>query len=247
VDGSGQQLVTVPVGGADTVSITFSEDVNVIASHLKLVGLTSANVPSLAEFSYDVFSMTATWRFEGWTFGDNYLISLSDAVTDVEGDRLDGEWTNPTSVTTTNAAVSVFPSGDDEAGGNFNFIATLLPGDVNLDQHVNEQDFAILACFMDVATMLFIEGDMDGNGTVDGHDENLMLANWGVQLDTVWMLADLDGDSDVDAFDVNTLVLNISMSSPTLADGDLNGDGFINGLDLDLIFEQFGLQLELVS
>jgi hypothetical protein len=100
---------------------------------------------------------------------------------------------------------------------------------------------------MDVSTMLFIEGDMDGNGVVDGMDENLILANWGTELDAVWMLADLDGDSDVDAFDVSALVTNIAMSSPTLADGDLNGDGFVNGLDLDLIFAQFGLELTAVA
>jgi hypothetical protein len=39
---------------------TFSEDVNVVASNLKLIGLTTGNVPTIAEFNYDIPSMTAT-------------------------------------------------------------------------------------------------------------------------------------------------------------------------------------------
>jgi hypothetical protein len=126
VAGSGLQLRTVPVGAADTISIVFSEDVNVVASNLRLVGMQTGNVPTLAEFNYDIATMTATWRFEGWTLGDQYFISLSDAVTDIEGNRLDGEWVNPAARSTTNSAVSEFPSGDGEPGGDFNFAATLL-------------------------------------------------------------------------------------------------------------------------
>ena len=44
-----------------------------------------------------------------------------------------------------------------------------------------------------------------------------------------------------------TLASHLGMSSPTRADGDLNGDGVIDHVDLDLIFAQFGLDLDVVS
>ena len=142
-DGSGEQLRTVPVGGADTISITFSEDVNVVAENLRVVGLRTCNVPTVVEFAYDIATMTATWRFEHLVPNDHYLISLSDAVTDITGARLDGEWKNPVSLFTTNSQVSHFPSGDDHAGGNFNFVMTLLAGDFSLNNIVGYADEVI--------------------------------------------------------------------------------------------------------
>ena len=49
VDGSGDQIKTVPVGAADTISIVFSEAVNVSAGDLKVIGMRTANVPTAAE------------------------------------------------------------------------------------------------------------------------------------------------------------------------------------------------------
>jgi hypothetical protein len=140
VDGSGAQIGSVPVGGADTISIVFSEDVSVLAEYLIVVGLQTANLPALAEFSYNPLDFTATWRFEGWALGDQYLLALSDQVIDVDRNPLDGDWTNPASITTVNAAVSEFPSGDGTPGGWFKFVLTLLPGDANLDNVVDSTD-----------------------------------------------------------------------------------------------------------
>jgi hypothetical protein len=55
----------------------------------------------------------------------------------------------------------------------------------------------------------------------------------------------LDGDFDVD--DVDWLVDRLHMSNPTWADGDLNGDGSVNYLDVDLIFAQYGLALDVAA
>jgi len=112
VDGSGSQIATVPVGGVETISIVFSEGVNVDANSLMVIGLTTATLPQVAEFSYDGATNTATWGMEGWALGDQYVLSLSDAITDLDGNNLDGEWTNPASITTVNSAVSTFSSGD---------------------------------------------------------------------------------------------------------------------------------------
>ncbi len=40
---------------------------------------------------------------------------------------------------------------------------------------------------------------------------------------------------------------SLVMTSPTRADGDLNGDGAIDNEDVDLMFEQYGLELEVVA
>jgi hypothetical protein len=248
-DGSGDQLRTVPVGGADTVSITFSEDVNVQASYLRLVGLYSANVPTIADFSYDIATMTGTWRFVGWTFGDQYALRLDDAITDIQGNRLDGEWVNPRTLTTTHVSISEFPSGNGSAGGDFQFVMTLLPGDANLDNVVSGADLAILSAHYNNGQIdeLFSEGDFNGDGVVDFSDVALYSPNSGKNRQTVWLLADLNSDFAVDDLDADVLANNLGMSNPTWANGDLNGDGFVTSADVDLMFAQYGLDLDVVG
>jgi len=169
--GSGNQLRTVPVGGADTISITFTEDVNIVASDLQVVGLRTANRPVLAEFSYDLGTMTATWRFVDWMPFDHFAASLSDAVTDVEGNPLDGEWTNPASLFTTNSLVSTFPSGDGVAGGDFTFVMTLLAGDADLDAFVGNADLSAVLTFWGLSPeALYSQGDFSGDGSVSQAD-----------------------------------------------------------------------------
>ncbi len=246
VDGSGDQLATVPVGLADTISIVFSEGVNVSAEALIVVGLTTANVPQLAEFSYDAATHTATWRFEGWALGDNYLLYLSDSITDTDGNFLDGEWTNPASMSTTNSLVSTFPSGDGVSGGSFNFVMTLLPGDANLDGVVNTGDLSILSNHWEQNGM-FEQGDFDGDGFVGNSDLDILVSNWQRNLRNIFILADLDADGDVDDEDLDVLYQNYGMTNATWADGDLNGDGVVSDLDVDLAFAQYGLWLNRVA
>jgi hypothetical protein len=242
--GSGVQLQTVPVGGADTIAITFSEQVNVEATNLKLVGLTTGHVPVMAEFNYDSATFTATWRFTGLTANDVYAITLSDAITDTQGYRLDGEWTNPVSTTTTNVSVSHFPSGNGHAGGNFVFVFTLMSGDADFDNTVGDADVNIWAEYYSSVGATFGQGDFNGNGQVDiGTDLDLMFANYGKSLQSVSILGDLNGDFVVNDTDLTTLVNSFGMSSPTHADGDLNCDGHIDNADMDLMFAQYGLEL----
>ena len=248
--GSGEQLQTIPVGGADTVSITFDEAVNIEASYLQLVGLFSANLPALAEFYYDAATFTATWRFENWTPNDMYAISLSDSVTDMEGYRLDGEWTNPQSRTTTNALVSEFPSGDGQAGGNFNFVVTLLAGDANLNSQVTFDDFQILYTHYNTTTgMTFADGDFNGDGAVLFDDYQLLAVNLNWSLLSASLPGDIDGTADwiVDDADFELVRLNLGMSNPTHADGDMDGDGDIDVDDIDFVLAQYGLELSLMA
>ncbi len=248
VDGSGNQLKTVPVGGADTISIVFSEEVNVSADSLYVVGLRTGNMPHVADFTYDPLSYTATWRFEGWALGDNYLLAVTDIVTDVDGNWLDGEWTNPAATTTTNAAVSEFPSGDGNPGGWFNFVVTLLPGDANLDGIVNAYDVSILSShYGQQFYQTFSGGDFNGDGAVNVNDYSMLSNHYGDDLRTVWLLADLDGDFDVDDADLAVIGDHAGMTGATRAQGDLNGDGAVTIADLDLAYAVYGLELSIAS
>ncbi|MBX3435841.1 MAG: hypothetical protein KF847_21190, partial [Pirellulales bacterium] len=244
--GSGAQLATVPVGGANTISIVFSANVNVSAGSMLLVGLGTGNFPSLVEFTYDPNTYTATWRFEGWALADHYLISLSDAITDEEGRFLDGEWTNPASITTTNSLVSTFPSGDGYQGGRFNFVMTLLPGDADRNGIVNDMDWEIWQTFW-AQDGGFEEGDFLGDGIVGGEDLEIWSLLDGTNLRNLWMLADLDGDFDVDGDDLYIISQNFGSTNATWADGDLNGDGNVDENDFDLAFALFGLTVNAVG
>jgi hypothetical protein len=249
VDGSGAQLNTVPVGGADTVSIVFSENVNVSANSLFLVGMRTGNLPTFASFTYDTAARTATWRFEGWqVLGDQYLLALSDEVTDADGNRLDGEWTNPASVTTTNSMVSTFPSGDGTPGGWFNFAMNLMPGDANLDGVVNITDYGILSAhFGQAIGQLFTDGDCDGDGGVHSNDFSLLSLNYNVNRQSLALLADFDGDWDVDDADLLVISNHAGMTGAAWADGDLNADGQVTAADLDLALIQYGELLSAVG
>jgi hypothetical protein len=251
-DGSGIQLRTVPVGGADTVSIRFSEPMHtagigaIDVNSLTLVGLAFGNLPTPATsnpFSYDAVTNTATWRFEGALLADQYLISLADAATDAAGNALDGEWTNPFSVTTVNALVSEFPSGDGAPGGDFNFVMTILPGDYSLNNVVDGTDHNI---WLDHEFWggLFQQGDANGDGMVDSGDSVIFNANSGKDLRDL-VFADFNNDGVVDMADLD-IYLEYEFVGTTHDTGDANGDANVDGDDAEIWDRQFGLELDWV-
>lgn len=248
-DGSGTQLRTVPVGGADRIAIEFSEHVtNVAAGSLTLTGLSTHVVPTLATtggFSYDVATHTATWTFDAPFDADQYLLSLSEAVTDTGGNQLDGDWINPFSIFTTNSAVSEFPSGDGTAGGDFNFVFTILPGDAALDNDVDGGDFFIWMRNIGGPSHTFVQADYNGDGVTDSADNAFYQANFGVNLRFLFY-ADFDGNGIVDGDDL-AIWQQFAFLGDEHSEGDADNDGDVDGNDFFIHQRQLGLELDWVA
>ena len=143
------QLRPLPGSNLNEVIIEFNKDVNVTEGDLALTGV---NVPSygFSAFSYDAVAHRATWTISQNLSRDKLLVDLdgstANAVVDTAGNRLDGQWTNPTwSPPSAPAGGDAWPSGDGTAGGDFQFRINVLPGDVNQDGTVSVPDLAILA------------------------------------------------------------------------------------------------------
>lgn len=138
--GSGEQLRSVPLASVDQVSITFSEQVLVLASDLLLVNLDgSGSGPSVTDLNYDLATNTATWTFDSALSDGRQLVRLKEGIFDLDGDEVDGEFTNPWMLSETGA--SVLPSGDGLAGGQFRFRFTVLAGDSDRDNVDGATDY----------------------------------------------------------------------------------------------------------
>ena len=135
------QLLPLPGSNLNEVIIEFSENVNVTEGDLALTGV---NVPSygFSAFSYDAVAYRATWTLSQNLSRDKLLLDLdgstANAVVDMAGNRLDGDWVNPTwSPPSAPTGGDAWPSGDGTAGGDFQFRINVLPGDINQDGTVN--------------------------------------------------------------------------------------------------------------
>lgn len=235
VVGSGKQLATVPVGGANFFTITFSEPVNVTAADLELIGLRTGDNPDLRPlpvgFMHAPGSNVAAWWFENLRLnGDQYLLQLSDSVTNLAGVPLDGEWTNPSDFDLVNPLISTFPSGDGTYGGDFEFVITLMPGDANLDLVVDVTDLGILATYWEMATFSYELADFNGDGVVNVSDLGQLASNNGFDWTALLLFGDLDGDWDVDEDD-ESLALSLGWTQE----------------EIDIVMEQFGIELEMAT
>ena len=164
------QLDTLPWINIDTISIGLSEDVNIEQSALRLWGVNVADyieqigfVPG--GFDYDEASHTASWTLQQAIGPDKLVVGLdADAVTDSDGNRLDGQWQDmqPT-----------FPSGDGDPGGDFHFGLHVLPGDVNRSAGVIGNDLILVRNALGTASGdpgYTYFNDVDANGLIIGND-----------------------------------------------------------------------------
>jgi hypothetical protein len=179
--GNGVQLATVPRGGVNQISISFSEGVSVQQDDLviKRQGGSGATVPTTG-FAYDSPNATATWTLDS-VHTEQLLLTLkgtgATAVLDGSGWALDGEWTNPNQMYQHAPATSTFPSGNGAAGGDFVFRLTLLAGDHDCDGDVDDADYTALNNNFGTGTT-WEQGDYDGDGDVDLTDFGLLSANY---------------------------------------------------------------------
>ena len=131
------QLRPLTWTGITRVAIHFSENVDVVASDLTVLGV---NVPDYASrmspggFSYDSNTFIAAWTFTAPLTADKLRLLLDDRVADVAGNALDGEWTDAVSTA----------SGDGAAGGDFSYRMNVLPGDATPSGRVQSGDLIVV-------------------------------------------------------------------------------------------------------
>lgn len=164
---SGDATTTPSLGwhNVNQIKLTFNEDVAVGSSDLTVTGV---NVPSytVTGFVYDADSRTAVWTLDRALPADHVTVALSDSVTDMAGNRLDG-------------------NRDGVAGGQFKFTFNSLPGDVNADGVVNNADLGetIARNFNFVGSADFsLAADIDGDGRITVRDAIAVRNRMGTTL-----------------------------------------------------------------
>ncbi|HVU86190.1 MAG TPA: peptidylprolyl isomerase [Pirellulales bacterium] len=171
------QLSPLPWSGLNEIRVQFNEPVNVQQGSLTLTGLNVAQY-TITGFSYDAANYSAVWTLSKPIGADRVQIHLAstglNAVTDLSGNPLDGDWTD---------GARAYPSGNGQAGGDFNFSFNVLPGDVNRDGIVNVQDLALvssswLASLQNGAFNGFPWIDPNGDGIINAQDLATLSASW---------------------------------------------------------------------
>ena len=179
--GSSAQTKALPWNNLDQIKIEFSEDVDVQAADLSLSGKNTTSY-AFADFFYDPQLRLATWTLTAPLTKDRLMIDLDangiDPVQDLEGNILDGEWTNN---------VSTFASGNGSAGGDFEFLLNSLPGDVNGTGQVTNLDYVLTRSQegkSTASTGYNPRYDVNGSGLIDAADWQYVLGRVGNTLPT---------------------------------------------------------------
>lgn len=199
--GSGQQILVSPVVDVKKISIQFDERVIISQNDLAMAGVTYNSTVTVSKFWVDYATNTATWELASPLPPDRFELTLSDNVRDfvyreavggqplLDGNRLDGEFDNPYSVT--QQGTGTFPSGDGTPGGVFCFRFTVLPGDHDRNHVVDIVDLNYVrnnfgATVSGGVLPQWLGGDMDFSGTVDVPDLNAVRNNFGAALTGDW-------------------------------------------------------------
>jgi hypothetical protein len=250
--GSQEQLRTVPVGNANKIAIKFTKNVVMSGGDLHLLALNK--VSNLPGYTFDPpgnnNGHTATWTYVSALPAAQYQLWLPDSIHDFNGNSLDGEWSNPGSYNPGGSSVvtTIFPSGNDIAGGDFKFVYTILGGDANRNNWVNISDYGTWQSNSDPNNpnqghYRFIDGDFSGNGIINISDYGILQTNFNLNWQTLAILGDYDNDHDVDSADQAAFASYLDPNSPNHDLADLNGDGNVNSVDSDafnVIFNAVG-------
>jgi len=178
------QQTPLPWANLDQLTIQFSSDVQIGASDLELRGYDGTDyAANLTGFSYSNARQTATWTLSAPLTANRFEIRLGDSVLDRTNVPLDGEWTPMT---------DSFPSGDGQAGGDFNFQFAVLPGDINQSGIGDLRDVQALrrALLSDIGDADYpAQADLDGSGNIDIRDLQLLRDSLLTTLPSVANLA----------------------------------------------------------
>jgi len=197
------EFQTVPVGGADTIEVVFSEWVDVVATDLWLYGNNDTTTTTyttewnVVDFAFDDQTFTARWRFDDPADGDSLPnpfpatklvigFNVVSVIQDQTGDQLDGFWDYPLSLT--DPSTDSFPSGNGVQGSSFFFTFVIMPGDNDLTNTVTGSGFLWWQRHFDPngTDNTFQDGDFDGDGDVDGADLALWQASFGLNFTSWW-------------------------------------------------------------
>ncbi len=116
----------------------------------------------------------------------------------------------------------------------------LAPGDYNGSGCVDQADWQVWKANFGKTPACYFDGDGNGNGTVYAADFTVWRDNLGASGNAD-LHADFNRDGTVNSGDLNIL-LNFSglATCASRFEGDANGDGAVNGLDVDIVSAEFG-------
>jgi hypothetical protein len=165
--GSTAQTANLPWNNLDQIKIKFNQDVNIQAADLSLSGKNTSSY-RFSNFIYDPQTLVATWTLPSALTKDRLQIDLDGdgiaPVTNLNGDILDGEWTNNS---------HTYSSGNGTAGGDFEFLLNVLPGDVNNSGQVTNVDYVNVRALDGKTTTSSgynAKYDINGSGAIDSTD-----------------------------------------------------------------------------
>jgi hypothetical protein len=149
--------------------VRFSEAVTFSADPAS--DITVTNAANGTPYTGTVSISDTTWQLaNGFFVNAQLVLTVHDTITGLGG-ALDGDWINPTSLSA--SGTSVFPSGDGDAGGDFNFYFTLLSADFNHDNIIDAADYINWRRYEGTADgATHGQGDATGDGAVNGTDYN---------------------------------------------------------------------------
>lgn len=180
--GSSAQTAALSWSNIDQIKIKFSEDVIVQVTDLSLSGKNVTNY-EFASFFYDPGSKIATWTLAAPLAKDRLLIDLDgdgiDPIKDLDGNVLDGNWINNSD--------TFASAGDGFAGGDFEFLLNVLPGEVNSTSQVTNLDYMYVNNQVGLDTNSASYNpkyDIDGSGVIDASDRSFVQAKFGDALPT---------------------------------------------------------------
>ncbi len=179
VSNGANQLAILPWVNVNQIVIQFSEDVgqSLSVSDFVITGVAgiradgaTGTIPRVDSYSYNAATRLATLTLNQSLDPSTLTLLIASAnISDVSGNRLDGEWEE--SVDTA--------SGDGIVGGDFSFTMYALPGDINRNGVVDTDDSALIPGTRNYTSPLYnYLGDVNGSNVVNGDDRDNVQRRW---------------------------------------------------------------------